>query len=563
MVKQIKRMKKILNSVFAIACIILIGSCAKIDPQFAIKSNAKTLTALQVNFANGTGGFHPTAAEPYTNEITVEIPWYYPEGSYKETSLDSLVLTGTIPNSAYMIPAFGLTNLSSPKTYSLKAQDGAIQQYKITAIRKKSNKAEITSFKLKEADISGVLVNDKVIIPYSDADITHQTAVVELSYYAKIAPDPSVARDYSKPVTYTVTADDGTTKQFTVQLGTPVKLAKGFGSFKKLWYKSSGDLGFEDYRQIAIATSGDYFVLPNSNEWVGGSSIKYYSRKTGAAAGNLNVTGINGIYSVANDIKGKIVGINNLYAGNNVCLYVWDNVTAAPKLLARTTDWSSVGSAFYGRKIAVYGDLTSNAIIMATTDGKNVGGANNVLKWTISGGTLVSQDPEVITYSKAYDYVAKAVPTGALPTSDFYFCSNSPVFINYVNGVTKSIQNSFSADFISNSRGAVSGLTYFEFNNAKYAAVIDASAYSSAMHIFDVTDPAKISTSSSSSSYAAFHVFDGSADYIACPSPNWNVTGDVAVGAVSADGYTITVYFMVTNGGIAAYELNCIDLTSF
>jgi len=555
-------MKKTLNSIIAVLCIILIGSCAKVDPQFTIKSKSKTLTALQVNFADGTGGFHPTTAEPYGTDITVEIPWYYPEGSYKETKLDSLFLTGTIPNSSYMSPAFGLTNLSSPKTYTLTAQDGEKQVYKITAIRKRSSSADIVSFKLKEADIDGVLVNNKVIIPYSNTDITHQTAVVELSYYAKIAPDPSVARDYSKPVTYTVTADDGTTKVYTVQVGTPVKLAKGFGTVKKLWYKSSGDLGFEDYRQISIATSGDYFVLPNSNEWASGSSVKYFNRKTGAAAGNLNVTGVNGIYAVANDINGKIVGINNLYAGNNVCLYVWDNVTAAPKLLARTTDWSSVASGFYGRKLSVYGDLSGNAVIMTTTDGTDAGGANNVLKWTVTNGTVVSQDPEVITYPKTYSYVAKAVPTGPLPTSDFYFCSDSPGFIDYVSGTAKTVQYSFSSDFIANPRGNVPALTYFEFNNAKYAAVVDASAYSSAMHIFDVTDPSKISISSSSSAYAAFHVFDGSADYIACPSPNYNVTADVAVGSISSDGYTITLYFLVTNGGVVAYELNCIDMTA-
>ncbi|MFA6245874.1 MAG: DUF5018 domain-containing protein [Mucilaginibacter sp.] len=556
-------MKKLFNSILTIACMFLIGACAKIDPQFALKSESKTLTSLQVNFADGTGGFHPTTSEPYGSEITVEIPWYYPEGSYKETSLDSLFVTGTIPNSSIMMPSFGLTNLSSPKSYTLKAQNGETQAYKITAVRKKSNKAEIVSFKLKEADINGVVVNNKVFIPYTDVNLSNQTAIVELSYYAKISPDPSAAHDYSKPVKYTVTADDGTTKEFSVELGTPVKLAKGFSTVKKLWSKSSGDLGFEDYRQLSIATSGDYFVLPNSNEWVGGSSIKYYNRKTGAPAGNLNVTGVNGIYAVANDSKGKIVGINNLYAGNNVCLYVWDNVSAAPKLLARTTDWSSVAGAFYGRKVAVYGDLSANAIIMATTDGKNVGGANNVLKWTVQGGQIISQDPEVITYSKTYDYVAKAVPTGALPTSDFYFVSNSPAFMNYVSGMSKSIQYSFNSSFINNPRGNIGGAAYFEFNNAKYFAVDDASAYSSAMHIFDVTDPAKISTSTSSGDYAAFHVFDGSADYIASPSPNWNVTGDIAIGSVSADGYTMTVYFLVTNGGVVAYELSCIDPNGF
>ncbi len=556
-------MKKIINPIFIAVCVIMGASCAKIDSQFLEKSQAKTLTTVQVNFTDGTGGFKPLEPEPYSSDLTIEIPWYYPEGSYTETSLDSMIITGSIPNSAYMMPSFGLVNLSVPKTFALKAQNGETQTYKITAIRKRSSKADIISFKLAEAEIMGVVVNDKVMIPYSNVDITNQTATIELSHYAKISPDPAVVRDYSQPVVYTVTADDGTIKKYTVEIGTPVKLPKGFGTVRKLWTKSSGDLGFEDYRQISIATSGDYFVLPTSNEWFGGSNIKYYNRKTGTIAGNLNVSGANGIYAVANDVNGKIIGINNLYAGNNVGLYVWDDVTATPRLLARTTDWSSVGSTFYGRKLAVYGDLNSNAIIMTTTDGSTIGSANNVLKWTIKDGALVSQNPEVMTYPKPYGYVAKAVPTGPLPTDDFYFSSNSPAFINYTNWASKSIQYAFSSDYITGARGYISGMTYFEFNNAKYAAVIDASAYSSALHIFDVTDPSKISTSPSSSDYAAFHAFDGSAEYVASPSPNLNVTGDVAVGAVSSDGYTMTVYFLVTNGGVVAYELNCIDLNAF
>jgi len=32
---------------------------------------------------------------------------------------------------------------------------------------------------------------------------------------------------------------------------------------------------------------------------------------------------------------------------------------------------------------------------------------------------------------------------------------------------------------------------------------------------------------------------------------------------VSDDGFTMTVYFLVTNGGVAAYELSCIDPDAF
>ncbi len=557
-------MKKYILPLFGVAGLLfLLHSCAKIAPAFTVKSKAGSLSAVSVTFADGTGGFTPTTSEPYDSVLEVDIPWYYPDGTTKVTSTDSLIITGTIPNSSYLSPAFGLTSFNSPKTYTVRAQDGSTKQYTIKVVRKKSSKAEITSFTLKEANISGVVAKTNVIIPFTNVDLSNQTATVELSNYATISPDPSVARDYTDSVKYTVTAQDGTQVVYTVKLGTPVKLAKGFGTVKTLWTKSSGDLGFVDYQQISIAVSGDYFVLPNSNEWASGSSAKYYSTKTGAYAGDFNVTGVDGLYAVANDTSGHIVGINNLYAGNNVCLYKWDNATAAPVLLARSSGWASVASAFYGRKISVYGDLTGNAVIMATTDGSNTGAANNVLQWRVRNGAIVSQDPTVITYSKPYDYVAKAVPTGPLGTEGYYFCSNSPSFMDYVNGTGNSPAFSFASDWISSPRGSTPALTYFEFNNAKYAAVTDASAYSSAMHIFNVTDPSLITTSSSSSSYNSFHVYDGSSGYVGCVDPNLNVTGDIAVGPVSADGFTRTVYFLVTNGGVVAYQLSCLDLSGY
>ena len=553
--------KKIIFPLCALL-LILINGCADIDPMFKTKSSKNKMTSLYVTFADGTGGFTATTGEPYDSNLTVEIPWYYPDGTYKETKLDSLFVTATLPNNAIMNPAFGLSNLTSPKTYTLTAQNGDVQQYTITAVRKRSSKKAIKSFLLNESGINGVVIDSVVIIPYTDADLSHQTATVGLSYYAKISPDPATVHDYTNPVQYTVTADDGTTALYTVKIGTPVKVPQGFYSAKKLWFKSFGDMNFDVYRQITLAVSGNYIATPTSNEWASGSEIKYYDRTTGAYAGLMNVSGANGIYAIANDSKGHIVGINNLYAGQNVRLYRWDNVTAAPTMIAQSTNWSCVNSGFYGRKLAVYGDLDGDAVIMSTTDGTNASGANRILKWVVKNGSLVSQDPDVYTYPKAWGWVAKAVPTGASSTSNYFICSNLPIYMDYLNGSTNALISSFSSSYLPSIREATPALTYFEFNNAQYAAIIDASEYSSAMNIFDITDVSKIPTSSSSSSYSSFRVFSGDNDYIlTSANPNWNITGDIAVGPVSSDGYTMVVYFLATNGGVAAYELSCIDPT--
>ena len=557
-------MKNIKFGAAVLALIILISGCAKIDSEFRTKSTANQLNTLMATFADGTGGYKPTVAEPYPDNITIEIPWYYPDGSLIETKLDSLFLTATLPNSAYMSPALGITNLTAAKVFTLTAQSGAKHNYTITAVRKRSNKTDIKSFKLNEVNIDGVIVNNKIIIPYTTLDISHQTATVELANYATITPDPAVARDYSKEVIFTVTADDGTKVNDTVRIGIPVKVAQGFSSVKKLWSKSAGDLQFNDYQNISIAVSGDYFVLPFSNEWDGGSTAKYYDRKSGNYVGDMNVSGVSGLYSVASDSKGNIVGINNLYAGMNVCLFKWSSVTAAPQLLARSSDWSSVASSFYGRKLSVYGDLDGDAVIMSTTDGPSAGGPNRILRWTVKNGAIVSQDPESMVYPRDWGWVAKAIPTGSQQTDNFFVDSNSPGFIDYINGSSNSLIASFSANYIAAPRDGMTTLTYFEFNGGKYTAIMDGGTWSSAMHIFNVTDPSKMALSAGSGdAYNAFHAFDGESDYIASPSPNWNITGEIAVGPVSANGFTMTVYFLNTNGGVTAYELSCIDASKF
>jgi hypothetical protein len=551
-------MKKIIYILIGLSLVLLNG-CEDIDSAYKVKSSSNSMTTLQATFADGTGGFSPVETAPYPENITINVPWYYPEGSYTETSLDSMILTATLPNSAYMKPALGLADLTKPVTYKLTAQNGDVQTYVITAVRTKSSKCLIKSFKLNEANISTVIVGNKVVIPFTSTDLTNQTATVSLSYYATISPDPAVAHDYSNPVEYTVTAADGTAAVYTVQLGAVVKVAQGFATSKLLWSKSAGDLGFTDYAQISMAVSDDYLVLPNSNEWVSGSILDYYSRSTGEHVGTMDVTGVERLYSVANDTNGVIVGINSIYASEYVKLYMWDNVTSTPVVLATSTSWSCVGSTFYGRKLSVYGDLKHDAVIMATTDGSDAGGANNVLRWTVKDGAIVSQDPDYITYPTAFGYVAKAVPVGAGSASNYFLCSNSASYIDYVNGSNNNVITSFSSGWLASPRGLTPALTYFEFNKAKYAAVIDASAYSSAMHIFNISSTSLISTSYSDGKYSTFHVFDGESDYLSCPDANWNVTGEIAVGPVSSDTYTIDVYFLCTNGGIAAYQLSCID----
>ena len=83
---------------------------------------------------------------------------------------------------------------------------------------KKSDKALITSFKIGSS-VGTIKDNSiKVNVPFG-TDISKLKAVVKISPKATIDPDPSKDNDYRSPVTFKVTAEDGTTtKTYKVQV---------------------------------------------------------------------------------------------------------------------------------------------------------------------------------------------------------------------------------------------------------------------------------------------------------------------------------------------------------
>ena len=76
-------------------------------------------------------------------------------------------------------------------------------------IREKSKKAEITLWKFskKEATIKGKDIS--ITLP-DGTDITNLEAMVRISAGASIEPDPKKALDYTRPLSFVVTAEDGT-----------------------------------------------------------------------------------------------------------------------------------------------------------------------------------------------------------------------------------------------------------------------------------------------------------------------------------------------------------------
>ncbi|MBI9059449.1 MAG: DUF5018 domain-containing protein [Labilibaculum sp.] len=86
---------------------------------------------------------------------------------------------------------------------------------------RKSSEMDILAFSFDQlnpnvhAEINGNSI--LLVVPYG-TDVNQLAASIELSDKASISPNTNVKQDFSKPVTYTVTAEDGQTQTYTVEV---------------------------------------------------------------------------------------------------------------------------------------------------------------------------------------------------------------------------------------------------------------------------------------------------------------------------------------------------------
>ncbi|WP_420885154.1 BspA family leucine-rich repeat surface protein [Aquimarina algiphila] len=109
---------------------------------------------------------------------------------------------------------------SNPVKFTVTAEDGTTKEYTITVtvLSAASTEKSITKFTTTEG-IDGVIDESSKTIVVSLPSGTSKTglkATAVISDKASISPDPTLATDYSKPVEFTVTAEDGTTQEYTV-----------------------------------------------------------------------------------------------------------------------------------------------------------------------------------------------------------------------------------------------------------------------------------------------------------------------------------------------------------
>ena len=139
-----------------------------------------------------------------------------------DSQLDSLVAILTLAEGATSSPASGDTlDFTDPVIFTVTAEDGVTSRdwtVRVVVYPLASSDAEILSFVIP-GSVSDAIISPQetvtVTMPFG-TDLTTLTPEISVSAGATINPESGVPQDFSSDVVYTVTAQDATTKDWTV-----------------------------------------------------------------------------------------------------------------------------------------------------------------------------------------------------------------------------------------------------------------------------------------------------------------------------------------------------------
>ncbi|MFC4602066.1 DUF5018 domain-containing protein, partial [Cohnella hongkongensis] len=144
-------------------------------------------------------------------------------------------------------------NFTNPVTYTVTAADGSTQNYTVTVNVAASPAKEITAFSFATPSAAGTINEASrtitITVPYG-TDVTSLTPTITHTG-ASISPTSGVARNFTNPVTYTVTAADGSTQNYTVTVNVAASPAKAITAFSFATPSAAGTIN-EASRTITI-----------------------------------------------------------------------------------------------------------------------------------------------------------------------------------------------------------------------------------------------------------------------------------------------------------------------
>lgn len=235
--KQIQNnnaMKKVSISIVILTILMALSSCQK-------KSSEKDI--LSFKFVS------PNIEASIDDKNIVAI---MPSG----TDVTNLVPVISASDKATVNPASGEPkDFTQPVSYTVTAEDGSQAVYSaIVIVKAKSSEKRILSFRFASLDLNATIDEStkeiKVTVPMG-TDVSALVPTITVSMGASIDPVSGVSIDFTQPVTYTVTAEDGSQASYTAIVTVDMPENPFFG----VWGVEQIDYYNIDYAGNPIAAS--------------------------------------------------------------------------------------------------------------------------------------------------------------------------------------------------------------------------------------------------------------------------------------------------------------------
>jgi eukaryotic-like serine/threonine-protein kinase len=379
-----KNLTKNLIALFTVSLFIVMA-CKKDEPAPIPLSPEKTMSAFSFSSLTPavTGAISGTS-------ITATVPF--------GTNLN-LAPTITVSAKATVSPSSGSSqDFSKSVAYTVTAEDGSKLTYNVAVSLGKSPEKDILTFAFNgitpavACTIDAATKTISATLP-AGTDATKLVPTLTLSPKATVSPATGVAQDFSKVVTYTVTAEDATTQAYTTKITVEKPVDNGtlyIGSYSGFFYALDPLTGAKKWSvEMPKGADGTPTVV-DGLVYVGCLDGKMYALD--ATNGTKKWEFFHG---KANDNSTPMVANGLIYVGGDTKIFCLDAKTGVKK-------WEFEGDGIYSWQ-------ASPTIV------------NGVVYASIRGGG-----------SKTGMYALDAI-TGAKkwgPSGDYFLTQSSPAVVN-------------------------------------------------------------------------------------------------------------------------------------
>lgn len=573
-------MKKIYYLIL-VAVLALVASCQK--PQFIPPTAERQgITSLTAYFTTGKYVDQQLAKLDVTDEnmdyFVIEIPWYFPEETEDPTTIymSALRIRAELAPNCKIDPPLTVLDLNQENKFTFTNNKGESRPITITGKRTKFRRTDLMSFNVVGTfPCEGFIDNElRKVYLFTNDDLSGYTAEATACVHANIKNPEELAKpkDYNKPQTITVIAQDGVTEtEYTITKEAPTKIPYGFnaGSAKELFSVNPGNLGFPAYTELvnpSIAVLESKVVISMGN----GTAPKYLNGITGVLEGELNL-GAAKADGMTSDEGGNLILTNKAAGGETVNIYTTNSLTAAPELFYSFTNESTL---VVGTVVRVIGDIKSDARMILTHEGvSGVTSTGLVTQLVIRDGQVVEKTS--VDYLSVYPgwgetatHYAKVTPVSVDLASGVMVShygnsvtigEDSHYFLAYIDGkMNKTEKDLFDVDYC-NWGKSPNSMDAKRYNNATYLAHFVTTQFPAwgqnpGLYIYDISTPASIKAADpvvKNMSITQYNEQNAEAS---------NASGDVVI-SQSADGFKMFVYYFdhyaQTIGG---YSVNCIKM---